>query len=304
MTLQQQTIRWGPEFTPATIRNLIFLTAGISLISALSEPLLNILFNLPGPAYLFSLSWQGLQRGYLWQFVTYLFFQDTEGHGLSLSFLIGLTFNIYLLWVMGTDLMEKVGKWPFLRFYFAAGIAAGLAAIGVMSLTGQYAILSGPTPSIIAVLTAWTLFNPEAELYIFFLFSIKAKWLWSILAGAFIISSLSHMDWVSLGYYGTAILAGYVAAVAAWDQRGPFRWMRPFDALFAAIGRGISGIFSLRPGDVKKGKIIDFKTGDPLLDDNQFVDSMLEKISKQGESSLTWKERQRLQEISKAKQKK
>lgn len=308
MTLQQQTVRWGPEFTPDTIRNLVFLTGGISLISALSEPLLNILFNLPGPAYLFSLSWAGLQHGYLWQIVTYLFFQDTGGSGLSLSFLIGLAFNLYLLWIMGTDLLEKVGRWPFLRFYITAGIAAGLAALAAMFFTGQYAILSGPTPAIIAVLTAWTLFNPESELYIFFLFSIKAKWLWGVLAGVFLISSLSHLDWVSFSYYGMALLAGYVYAVAAWDQRGPFSWLRPFDALFSSIGRflrrGGQRLSSVRPGNIKKGKIIDFKTGEPLLDDNLFVDAMLEKISKNGESSLTWKERQRLQEISKARQKK
>lgn len=308
MTPQQQTVRWGPEFTPDTIRNLVFLTGGIGLISALSEPLLNILFNLPGPAYLFSLSWPGLQHGYLWQLATYLFFQDTGGSGLSLSFLIGLAFNLYLLWIMGTDLLEKVGKWPFLRFYFAAGILAGLAALGTMFLTGQYTILSGPTPAIIAVLTAWTLFHPETELYLFFLFTIKAKWLWGILTGAFLLSSLSHLDWVSLSYYGTALLAGYVFAVAAWDQRGPFAWMQPFDALFGWFGRllkrGGHKLSNVKPGDIKKGKILDFQTGEPLLDDNLFVDAMLEKISKHGESSLTWKERQRLQEISKARQKK
>lgn len=308
MTLQHQTVRWGPEFTPDSIRNLVFLTGGLSIASALSEPLLNILFNLPSPSYLFSLSWQGLRHGYFWQIVTYLFFQDTGISGLSLSFLIGLSFNLYLLWIMGTDLLEKVGKWSFLRFYFFAGIASGLAALCAMSLTGRYTILSGPTPAIIAILTAWTLFQPELELSIFFLISVKAKWLWGILSGAFLLNSFSHLDWVSLSFYGMALLSGYIFAVAAWDQKGPFAWMRPIDAFFSWIGRflrrGGQRLSSVRHGSIKKGKIIDFKTGEPLLDDNLFVDAMLEKISKQGESSLTWKERQRLQEISKARQKK
>lgn len=304
MTVQNQSVRWGPEITPFLVRNLIILTAGLSLISALSEPLLNTLFGLPGLSHLLSLSWQGLHNYYIWQIVSFLFLEDTHGYGLSFVFLIALAFNMYLLWVMGSDLMGRVGEGAFLRFYLLTGVLAGLAALAALHFLGQDRMLSGPGPAILAVLTAWTLFNPEIDLLFFFLFPIKAKWLWVALIGTFLLVSLSHLDWVSLSFYGTAILAGYLYAVMAWDLQGPFTWMHPFDSFFAAVGRMVKkGTRKLLKPSVRKDKIIDFKTGEPLLDDNLFVDAMLEKISRQGEASLSWKERQRLQEISKAKQK-
>lgn len=293
---------WGPEFTPNLIRNLIILTCGISLVAALTEPLMGMLFGLPGLSYLFCLSWNAIQHYFLWQVGTYLFIEGTNGFGISLSFLIGLAFNMYLLWIMGSDLLTKIGKPAFLRFYLFSGIFAGCAALLAMYLTNVHAILSGPAPAILAILTAWTLFNAEQEMLFMLLFPIKAKWLWAFLAGAIVLISLSHLDWISLTFYGAGLLFGYVYSVMAWERKGPFAWTRWFDRTLAAIGRKVQMLPRMHIG--RQPKIFDFKTGEPLLDDNRFVDAMLEKISKYGESSLTWKERQRLQSISKNKQKK
>lgn len=203
---------------------------------------------------------------------------------------------MYIVWIMGTDLLGRIGEAAFWRFYLLSGVLAGLAGLAAMNLTGLYGVLSGPTPAVLAVLTAWTLFNPEVELLFFFLIPVKAKWLWAALAGALILVSLSHLDWISLAFYGTALLFGYIYAVMAWQLAGPFAWTHRFDTLCSTLGEKLQSI-RLK----SDSKIIDFKTGEPLLDDNRFVDAMLEKISKHGEASLTWKERQRLQSISKSK---
>jgi len=50
-----------------------------------------------------------------------------------------------------------------------------------------------------------------------------------------------------------------------------------------------------------KPNVIDMNTGKPLDDDDAFVDAMLAKISKQGENSLSWSERRRLNLISERK---
>jgi hypothetical protein len=114
---------------------------------------------------------------------------------------------------------------------------------------------------------------------------------------------LSTFNWITLSFYAAAILFGYLYAVMAWELNGPFSWMRLIDRPFGALSLLLkkTGKWRLKKG--KEGKIIDFQTGEPLQNDEQFVDAMLEKISKQGEASLSWKERQRLQEISKRKQK-
>ncbi len=273
---------WGPDMTPKLIRQLIFLTAGVSLFSALSEFLLQTLFGLPGLSYLFSLSWQGWKNYYLWQIVTYLFLEDTGGAGPSFSFLVNLAFNMYLLWVMGSDLFSRVGQSSFLRFYFGTGIFAGVAALVTMSLLGVSGSVSGPAPAILAVLTAWTLFNPNLHLYFLFLFRIQAKWLWAALVAAVILIPLSHLNWLSIAFYGAALLFGYSYAVMAWEQQGPFSWMWIIDRPLSALGRLFKKMGKWRLKAREKGKIIDFQTGEPRLEDDQFVDAMLEKISKQG----------------------
>ena len=47
--------------------------------------------------------------------------------------------------------------------------------------------------------------------------------------------------------------------------------------------------------DYPDAKIFDLKTGQAVIDDDSFMDSMLEKISKSGEQSLSKKEKKRMQ---------
>jgi len=48
-------------------------------------------------------------------------------------------------------------------------------------------------------------------------------------------------------------------------------------------------------------KVVDFKTGQPILDDDQFMDAMLARISLYGESVLTPDEKNRMRKISERK---
>ncbi len=51
----------------------------------------------------------------------------------------------------------------------------------------------------------------------------------------------------------------------------------------------------------RHSKIYDIKSGEPLLDDDQFMDAMLDQISRYGEESLTPAEKKRMKEISEKK---
>src|ERR1700722_8537462 len=114
--------RIGPEFTPRTIKNLILYTCVVSLAVSLGNILFYQLFSRPGPEDWFSLSWRGLSNYLVWQPVTYLFVQYTGGYGITPSFLITLLFQMYLLWVIGSQVFQRVGRMPFLRLYFISGI--------------------------------------------------------------------------------------------------------------------------------------------------------------------------------------
>ena len=282
----------GPEKTPTVIRNLIFATCGISIVAALTETLINQIFGWPGLQSLLSLSWAGIRNYFIWQPISYMFVQNTGSHGITLYFLIALAFNMYILWVMGTRIYDSVGSRPFLRFYFLCGLFAGILALYAMRWTGHYAILSSPGPSILAILLVWTMMSPDAELLLFFLIPIKAKWLMAGILGAIFLITLSQLDWIDMFFYLSGAAFGYLYAVLAWEFEGPFAFSHKFDHGMASIGRKFK-IGGKKAREVssaigRKTKIFDIQTGEPLVDDDQFVDSMLAKISKKGEQSLSF----------------
>src|SRR5262245_14401940 len=128
------SVFWGPDITPKAILNLILVTSIVAILVALTDPLFTQIFGISLQTWL-SLSWQGLQRYFIWQPMTYLFLQPLAPSGITLFFLIGLAFNMYILWVMGSAILEAVGTKPFLRLYFFSGIGAGLLALFAMYLT-------------------------------------------------------------------------------------------------------------------------------------------------------------------------
>jgi membrane associated rhomboid family serine protease len=295
--------RFGPENTPRFLAILIFTTIAITLSCALFNPLFVYFFGL-GPEEWLSLSWYGIKNTHLWQPVTYLFVQYSGSQGINLSFLLGLASNMYIVWIMGSTIALLMGRNPFLRLYFISGILAGLLAFACMPLFGQYPILSTPIASVLAILTVWTMLNPETELLLFFLIPMKSKWLIASALGLILLITLSQLDFVNLVLDISGVIIGYLFAVLAWNLQGPFAFTHPIDKYLANIGR----LFRLKKSENLsreiQTKIYDFKTGRAIIDDDKFVDAMLSKISKHGEKSLSWSERRRLKNISERKSRK
>jgi hypothetical protein len=205
---------------------------------------------------------------------------------------------MYILWILGSAILDAVGTKSFLRLYFFSGIGAGILALATMYLTRRYSIVAGPFPSILATITVWSMLNPDANVLLFFLFPIRAKWLFAGILGSILLVNISQGDIVSLVLYFSGALLGYLYAVLAWDLKSPFAWTHRFDRFLASCAE------KMRTGTAKaqeigrQAKILDIQTGKPIQDDESFVDAMLTKIAKKGEKSLTWRERHRLNSIS------
>lgn len=289
----------GPGKTPGAIAWIISLTCLMSFCAALLEPLFVYYFQISGPNTFFSLSWHGLKEGYLWQPVTYLFIEDGF-QGVTFSLLIALFFQMYILWIMGTSLIERVGSSSFVWFYLFCGMLCGLATVLSAAPLGQHPLLTGPGGSIIALWVVWTMMHPESEVLLFFILPLKAKWLLAFVLGALLLVNLSQGNFVALLYYFTSAAAGHLYGVIAWGLEGPFSWSNGLDKAILHLKAKFSkksaatSVFS----GVDTTKIIDINTGKPFLDDDLFVDTMLAKISQTGEDSLTWSERRRLRKIS------
>jgi len=225
---------------------------------------------------------------------------------------------MYMLWILGTTIFDLVGKKAFLRFYFICGIGAGLLTSLMMLLLGNYSMLAGSTPAILALLTAWSMAYPETEVVLFFLIPVKAKWLASGLIGAILLTTLSQWDIGNLFLYLSAIFLGYAYACLASGWHSPFPLTQKIDSALASSGLKLRK-YNFRPQWLKfninknqtsspsspstSNKIVDIGTGAPPATDDAFIDQMLAKISKHGERSLSWSERRRMQQISERKRK-
>lgn len=286
--------RLGPEFTPNVIRNLILATCITSIVLALVDVILINVMSFKGLSVYLSLTWWGINHFFLWQLVTYLFAYGA-GSGITVFWLIGLAMYMYILWVMGSNIVERVGKKPFLRFYLTSGILAGLGAVLFVPLLKQGMVFAGPAPAILAVLVAWTMLNPSSTLLLFFVLPIQAKWLTVIVLGAIVLINLSALAIVPLIFYLLGPLVGYVYFVTAWNLVSPFPQTHSFDRKLMGLGNRVKSAIPRS----SKGKIFDINTGKAVDKDERFMDEMLDKISKHGKDSLSWWERQKMEKISK-----
>lgn len=296
---------WGPEKTPPAIKSLIIATCVISIFSAALQSFLALFDIFPGPQNYLSLSWWGLSQGYIWEPLSFLFILDAP-EGLSFSFFVSLIFHLFVLWSIGSAVLDIIGSASFLRLYFLGTMLAGGFTLLSMLLTGQYETLTGMTSALLILLTVWSMAFPETEILLFYLIPVKAKWIVLSLIGIAFLTSLSHLDLTGFFFYLFSVLIGYIYAVAVHSWYSPFPATLPFDlwlARLAAFLRRHIPLPKKKVKDVKDSevKIIDLTSSHHIDDDDAFVDAMLNKISRRGESSLSRSERKRLQEISKKK---
>ena len=293
------SFQWGPEMTPKTILKLIVITCITALFAALTEPVFAQIFGIPGLQTWLSLSWFGIHNYLFWQPLSYIFVENGGAQGITLSFLLSLAFDMYILWILGSDLLNAAGSKSFLLFYFLSSLTAALAALMMMGFIGQYPIIAGPAAPLLAIFTVWTFLHSEAEIWIFFIFPVKAKWLFAAVITAILLVNISQLEWIYLTLYLSSILFGYLYAVLVWGFKGPFAFTEKFDRLLMKMGNYLH----TKQEIANPSKIFDFKTGKPLMSDDEFIDAMLAKISRKGESSLTRSERKRMEEISEKKRK-
>lgn len=292
-----------PEIPSRSVLNILVCTLVVSLGCAFLSNFFTY-FNLLPPQYYLGLSLDGMRHTYLWQFLTFLFVQEGGTDGITFGFLVGLFMNMAVLWYIGNTLCEISGGRSFYTFYFLCGLIGGCLGLLMMAFMEVGGILSGPAPSIFALLVAWAMLNPETEILLFFLVPIKAKWL---VLGLFALTTLicfSQLDLVHLFFYLGGALSGYIYSIIAWDLRSPFLSLQPLDLAVRNVGARVRRLFNSK-ATTRTSKILDFQTGMAKDEsDDHFMDRMLSKIGREGEKSLTRKERQRMQEISERKSKK
>jgi len=112
-----------------------------------------------------------INKLYLWQFVSYMFFHGNPAH---------ILFNMYAVLIFGIPIEQEWGSRRFLFYYLFTGIGAGIT-IFVINLIfpgpGYYIPTIGASGAVFGLLLAFGIMYPDVELLLFFFIPIKAKYL-------------------------------------------------------------------------------------------------------------------------------
>ena len=219
-----------------------------------------------------------------WQFLTYGFVQDIE----SISHLL---FNMIGLYVFGRDVETRLGRAEFLRFYLIAVIAGGIVGSVTHLMMGNESGTIGASGAVIACAILYACFFPQRELLLMLILPIKA---W-VLAVVFVLFDLAGAFGVLEMGESTSNTAFTVHLAGAFFALG-----------YHFLGWNFRRLDFLSLGELpqrlrQRSRRMRLKLHDPdrkLEQEAEEADRILEKIHRQGESSLTSNERKVLERYS------
>ncbi len=136
-----------------------------------------------------------------WQFFTYMFVHGGLSH---------LLFNMLGLMFFGLTLEKAIGSKEFILLYIASGIFCGVFSFAVYFFSGSYgSFLLGATGAVYAVLLAYAVVFPRAQILFWGILPIPAPILIGIYAGIELFNQFAN---VNSGIAHMTHLAGFAFA--------------------------------------------------------------------------------------------
>jgi membrane associated rhomboid family serine protease len=151
-----------------------------------------------------------------WQLVTYAFLHGSITH---------LAFNMYGLWMFGTELEYLLGRQWFLKLYFSSVLSAGLMQLLVTSFTGGLYPTLGASGGVFGLLLAYAMFFPNRIIVLLIPPIPLPAWLFALLYGG--IELMLGVTGSQAGVAHFAHLGGMIGGylVIRWRRgRGRGRW--------------------------------------------------------------------------------
>jgi membrane associated rhomboid family serine protease len=114
-----------------------------------------------------------LERGWVWQGVTYMFLHAGAMH---------ILFNMLGVWMFGVELERLWGTRFFVRYYAVTGVGAALTTIVVGLLPFEFAasvyasLTVGASGALYGILLAFAKYYPERPILMMLLFPVPAKY--------------------------------------------------------------------------------------------------------------------------------
>ena len=174
---RRASISFGPPLT-GMVKYLIVVTSAVFLITYLPEQILGL--------QPYDRVWFGLfpylvtHHFEVWRLFTYLFLHAGWFH---------IIFNMFALWMFGSDLERRWGSRQFLFYYFLTGIGAGICTV-VLQPSSELPTI-GCSGAIFGLLLAYGMFFPDRPILLWMIIPIKAKWFVVLMGAIEFVSSFS-----------------------------------------------------------------------------------------------------------------
>ena len=154
-----------------------------------------------------------MQGGFMpWQLVTYAFLHGSIPH---------LAFNMYGLWLFGSELEYLLGRREFLKLYFASVLSGGLMQVLVTSSTGGVYPAVGASGGVFGLLLAYAMFFPNRIIVLLIPPMPLPAWLFVLLyAGMELVLGVTGTQ-AGVAHFAHlgGMIGGYMV-IRRWRQRG------------------------------------------------------------------------------------
>lgn len=251
-----------------------------------------------------ALSLAGIQRGYVWQLLTFQFLHAGWIH---------LLVNCWAIFVFGRELEWVLGKSRFMTLYLTSGVAGGLLQMVGSWLWPSHlgGAVVGASAGGFGLVAAFTALDPERQLtmLLYFILPVRMRartllilcvalsglgiaFPHSILGGG--VAHAAHLGgmfaglaWVKLGWHRDYVRLPWEGLLARWqDWRSLQSGRRRRELVEAASAKSPRwpGSLPSKPADLPSEEFI-----------SREVDPILDKISAHGIQSLTDRERRILE---------
>jgi len=218
----------------------------------------------------------------IWRFVTYMFLHGGFFH---------IGFNMFALWMFGSQIEARWGKRTFLVYYMVCGLG-GAVTYGIFNLVGISSLIPmiGASGAIYGILLAYGLTFPESVILVMMIIPMKAKYAVMLFG---LIELMSTAGNSSGGVAHLAHLGGMLTGFVFLKLTVP------------SLSAGLAGGGSLggtwkRWQTKRRMKVVRPRKNEPANGDGRpraggkktEIDGILDKISREGLQSLTAEEQE------------
>jgi membrane associated rhomboid family serine protease len=223
-----------------------------------------------------------------WQFVT-------NGFAHSAKDWQHIVFNMFGLWVFGSDVERRYGRWEFLRIYLAVVVLGSViwAARNYLFVDPEHwSGLIGASGAVFAVGTLFICNFPNRQMLFMFIIPMKA-WVLGVIYLVFLFFGLQSMAGGGDGTAHDVHLVGLLFGAGYFYFHWNLGWMIPAGLL----ARMKYTWKRMRPG-APNLRVHTPEPEDRYRKMDEEADRLLDKVHREGEASLTARERRTLEDYS------